>query len=88
MTFSLDNDFFTSLENLKTGDTEFVLSGKGSSWFAAIGNKSEHVSLGEAVTYDDSAADFLVEGASAHDVLLKLRDKLIEAPIAEIGGAA
>lgn len=88
MTFSLDNDFFTSLENLKTGDFEFILSGQGSSWFAAIGNKSEHVSLGEALMYGDGAADFLVEGASACEVLLKLRDKLIAARVAEICGAA
>ncbi len=83
MTFSLDNDFFTSLLALKDGNKEFVLTMDGE-WFAAIGNKSEHVSLGEAITYGDTAAEFSAEGATAHEVLLNLRDKLIAAK----GGAA
>ena len=73
MTFVLEENFFASLEALKDGDKQFILSGSGNEWFAAIGNMSAHVSIGEAITYSDDAADFIVTGSSAIEVLLNLR---------------
>ena len=84
MTSAIDGNFFASLIELKNGDKEFLFCGSGTTWLAAIGNKSQHVSLGEAITYSNDAADFSVEGSSPMTVLLTLRQQLIAAK----GGAA
>lgn len=81
---TINDDFFTSLVALKGGDKEFLFCGSGTTWLAAIGNKSQHVSLGEAITYSNDAADFSVEGSCPMTVLLTLRQRLIAAK----GGAA
>lgn len=75
-TLFLDETFFQSMLELKEGNREFVLSGSGDQWYAAIGNKSEHVSIGEAVTYGDDNVEFLVGGKSPLEVLINLRYQL------------
>ncbi len=69
----LDETFFKSMIEMKDGNREFVLSGSDESWYAAIGNKSEHVSIGEAITYGDDNVDFVAEGKSALEALINLR---------------
>lgn len=50
----------------KTGDGEFILSRDNlGGWFAAIGNKSEFICIGEAISYGTDAADFYAEGDTA-----------------------
>ncbi len=69
----LDETFFKSLIEMKEGNREFVLSGSNESWYAAIGNKSEHVSIGESITYGDDNVDYVAEGKSPLEALINLR---------------
>lgn len=57
----------------KTGDSEFILSRDNvGGWFAAIGNKSEHICIGEAISYTTDDADFYAEGETARETLENL----------------
>lgn len=85
MTSAIDGNFFASLIELKNGDKEFALGYVGGEWFAAIGNKSDHVNICEALAYSPTAADYVVDGASAEEVLVRLLDKVL---IGQNGGAA
>ncbi len=61
------------LDRHKVGDKEFILSREADEWVAAIGNKSEWICLGEAMSYgDDGAADFHAKGPTAHAALFRL----------------
>lgn len=60
----------------KAGDKEFVLSTGWECWFAAIGNKSNCVAIGEAITYGEDQADFYAEGATAKEALEALLNKM------------
>lgn len=61
----------------KAGDAEFILARCPSGeWFAAIGNQSDHVALGEAITYGEKYADFYAEGGTASDALGALAVKM------------
>jgi hypothetical protein len=63
----------------KAGDTEFILSNvRGRDcWFAAIGNDSEHVCLGEGISYSGSlGADFYAEGQTPEEALEALLAKV------------
>lgn len=85
MTTAIDGNFFSSLIALKNGNKEFALGYAGGEWFAAIGNKSDHVNICEALAYSPTAADFVADGASAEEVLVKLLDLVL---VAQNGGAA
>jgi hypothetical protein len=58
----------------KTGDGEFILSGDPTGrWFAAAGNKSKNVCMGEQIAYGhEEGVDFYAEGASAREALERL----------------
>jgi hypothetical protein len=61
----------------KSGDKEFILSMDcQGQWFAAIGNKSEHVCIGEQLAYGEDGADFYAEGPSASGALDALLSKM------------
>lgn len=63
----------------KKGDKEFILTGRGNMWEAAIGNPSSCVPIGEGIAYGDSGADFIAYGDSPEEAL--------QALLLKVGGA-
>jgi hypothetical protein len=63
-------DLINRIIAAKEGDKEFILSlDPMGRWFAAIGNKSEYVCIGEQLAYGDNGADFYAKGSSAAEAL-------------------
>lgn len=69
----------------KEGDRAFILTieqwsdGTTGDWFAAIGNKSKHVGIGEIIGYDDGV-DFEAEGKTPMEAVEALYAKLTAVP--------
>jgi hypothetical protein len=63
---------------LKRGDSEFMLHRwSDGTWIAAIGNKSEHVPIGESIAYGETNVDFCAsEYASATEAMTALLQQI------------
>lgn len=73
-------DLIAFIMGAKFGDKEFILSRDNlGGWFAAIGNKSKSVCIGEAISYTTDDADFYVEGDGAYDTMVKLHAAVMAA---------
>ena len=68
----VDDQIAAAME-AKSGDKEFILScDNQGGWFAAIGNKSQYVCIGEAISYTTDDADFYAEGDTAGEAMKNL----------------
>lgn len=67
-----DGDLISSIIMWKQGDKEFILSFDGSHWWAAIGNKSTSMAIGEAVTHDSRFVEFYAEADNSTEALREL----------------
>lgn len=66
-------DIIEKIIAAKPGNKEFVLGHRGSSdWYAAIGNKSSSMSIGECLSYGEDGVEFFANGQSSDDALCKL----------------
>lgn len=70
-------DLIARIIAAKEGNTEFLLTSWGEGkWQAAIGNRSNAVAIGEAITYGDDQVDFCAEGTTAEETLAALLAKI------------
>ena len=73
----MSDELLANIFAAKTGDSQFILSRDNlGGWFAAIGNKSQSICIGEAVSYGADEADFYAEGATAEQALENLLRKM------------
>lgn len=61
----------------KSGNREFILTSHDSNtWIAAIGNKSQHVSIGEILSYGAENVEFYAEGPDPLRAVMALYKKV------------
>ncbi|MEE9923739.1 MAG: hypothetical protein PBV01_10305 [Brucella anthropi] len=79
-----ESELITEIIRLKQGDKAFLLWCEDEEygrrpWVAAIGNKSPHVGIGEALAYGNQYVDFCAEGATPLEAIANLHALLKEA---------
>lgn len=60
----------------KTGNKSFLLVYEGGEWTAAIGNRSSHVGIGEAISYGNNYVAYHAEAPIASEAVRLLWEML------------
>jgi len=72
-----ESELIAEIIRLKQGDKAFVLWCEDEEysrlpWICAVGNKSPHVGIGEALAYGNECVDFCADGATPLEALTNL----------------